>query len=358
MKVGIIGAGQLARMLAIASKPLDIHCHCQGARNDDPAHNVAELSVIDASDHAAMMCFAESVDVLTLENENVDLSLAKALNTVTPLRPGVRALEMSQDRLAEKKGFKSLGIPVAPFKDVSSLSALVSSVEELGIPCIVKTRRFGYDGKGQFVIKTQEDIENAWSTLGKHRLIVEGFVNFDTEVSIVAARGLNGEVAFYPLTENIHRHGILRVSKAPFVHPVLQQSAEAMAIKLLTHLEYVGVLAIEFFVCGDQLIVNEFAPRVHNSGHWTIEGAKTSQFENHMRAVCGSPLGSTALKIPSMMINCIGKMPDRDAVRAYPNAHYHDYHKAPRAGRKLGHVTVCDEEGFVQYQALVDGLGA
>lgn len=355
MRVGIIGAGQLARMLALAAHPLNIKCHCMGISKEDPAVPVSDVTIVAGNDEKVIEEFAHSVDVITFENENVDRALASVLSGSSPLRPGIDALEMSQDRLVEKRGFEILNIPVAPFVEINSLDDLkVAATQDIGFPCILKTRRFGYDGKGQYVIKSEDDLEKAFSVLGEHPLILEGFVNFDCEVSIVAVRRQNGDTAFYPLTKNEHRDGILRVSTAPFVQDDLQAKAEACAETLMSSLEYVGVLAIELFVNDGELIVNEFAPRVHNSGHWTIEGAQTSQFENHIRAVCDLPLGSTALVQPSMMINFIGHMPLREEVLAYPGAHFHDYQKSAREGRKLGHVTVCSDSGFDAYKKLID----
>ena len=263
-----------------------------------------------------------------------------------PVRPGVRPLEVSQDRLVEKETFRAVGIGTAEFAAVASRSDLAAAVDEIGLPAVLKTRRGGYDGKGQRVLRTVDDLDDSWNELGDAPLILEGLVAFDRELSIIAVRSIAGDVACWPVVENVHEDGILRVSRAPAPKhdDALQARAEKVAHQLLDDLDHVGVLAIELFDVGGELLANEFAPRVHNSGHWTIEGAVTSQFENHLRAILGWPLGSTAARGASVMLNCIGTMPDCDAVLAIPGAHLHDYGKAPRPGRKLGHVTVTSED--------------
>jgi 5-(carboxyamino)imidazole ribonucleotide synthase len=240
---------------------------------------------------------------------------------------------------------QELGIPVAPFRPVSSRPELKQAVDEIGLPCVLKTRRFGYDGKGQVVLRFQEDLERAWQALGDHELICEGFVPFDAECSIIAARGRHGQTVYWPLTRNLHRDGILAVSTAPAFGEALQAYAEVLARRLLDHLDYTGVLALELFLRDDELLANEFAPRVHNSGHWTIDGASTSQFENHLLAICGLPLGDTGSKAPALMFNLLGAMPACAGLQALDpdgndSMHWHDYRKTPRKGRKLGHVTV------------------
>ncbi len=356
MKIGIIGAGQLARMLALAAHPLNIECICMGVSKEDCAGSVSTVRVIAANDEANIADFARSVDVITFENENVEVAFAETLLQYAPLYPGVAALQLSQDRLLEKRGLQALGIPVAPFMQVNAREDLLGCVQQLGFPSILKTRRFGYDGKGQYRLTKKEDIEKAWNLLGAQPLILEGFVDFECEVSIIGVRRKNGDTAFYPLTQNTHQDGVLRLSMAPYVNQMLQIQAQRYAKTLMGSLDYVGVLAIEFFVTKEGLVANEIAPRVHNSGHWTIEGAHTSQFENHVRAICDLPLGSTDLVIPSMMINCLGEMPAREFVLQYPQTHFHDYQKTPRAGRKVGHVTVCSHTGFYDYQMVIDKL--
>jgi 5-(carboxyamino)imidazole ribonucleotide synthase len=259
--------------------------------------------------------------------------------------PPPRALEVSQDRVVEKQFLEFAGVPVAPWRPIGSRVELTRALAELGCPAVLKTRRLGYDGKGQHVIHEATEVEEAWARLGAAPLILEGFVRFDRELSILAARGQDGATVCYPLVENLHADGILRRSAAPApgVSPTLQAVAEGHARRVLETLDYVGVLAIELFQVGDRLLANEMAPRVHNSGHWTIEGAETSQFENHLRAVAGLPLGGTAPRGASVMLNLIGTLPDTAAILAIPGAHLHLYGKAPRPGRKLGHVTLCAE---------------
>jgi len=278
------------------------------------------------------------------------------------VRPGARSLEVAQDRLTEKTTFRRLGIGTPAFAAVDDRAGLTIAVEEVGgLPAVLKTRRGGYDGKGQRVLHHQSDLDDAWAELGSAPLILEALVPFDRELSVLAVRGLDGTVACWPLVENHHEGGILRLSRAPApaLDPVLQQRGEQLVSRVLTDLDHVGVLAVELFDVGGELLANELAPRVHNSGHWTIEGAETSQFENHLRAILGLPVGSTAPRGSSAMLNCIGLMPDRDPVLAVPGAHLHDYGKAPRPGRKLGHVTVTaadDDELTARLVALTGRL--
>jgi 5-(carboxyamino)imidazole ribonucleotide synthase len=276
-----------------------------------------------------------------------------------PVYPPPAALEAAQDRLVEKTFFQKLDIATPPFLAVDSQAELDAAIAQIGLPAMLKTRRLGYDGKGQITLHDLEDCEKAWATLGSAPLILEGWVAFERELSILAARSKNGETAFFPLVENHHRDGILRLSLAPApgITPALQSAAELIASRALAALDYVGVLAIELFqVPGDggenyphppspisHLLVNEMAPRVHNSGHWTIEGAETSQFEQHLRALLGLPLGATTVRGYSAMVNLIGTLPDPAAVLAIPGAHLHLYGKQPRAGRKVGHVTLLAE---------------
>jgi 5-(carboxyamino)imidazole ribonucleotide synthase len=257
-----------------------------------------------------------------------------------PVWPPVEALRVSQDRLLEKQLFNKLKIPTPPFRAVESLAELRAAVRALGLPCVLKTRRLGYDGKGQRCLRKPADLEPAWNALGGVPLILEGFVDFEREVSIVGVRSTRGEVRAYPIAANTHKEGILRVTLAPHRNPVLQKAAEIHLKRLLRHFDYAGVLTIEFFVHKGRLVANEMAPRVHNSGHWTIEGAATSQFESHLRAILGLPLGETAPVGHCAMVNFIGVLPDRDAILALPGVHWHDYGKEPRPGRKLGHCTV------------------
>lgn len=346
--IGILGAGQLARMMAQVRIPLDLEFIFLDPAGDACAAEYGELICASWDDEEALRTLAERCDVVTFDFENVPESSASLIESLCPVFPPPRALFKSQDRLREKTMMQELGIPVAPFHPVSSRPELKEAVDKIGLPCVLKTRRFGYDGKGQMVLRFQEDLERAWQTLGDHELICEGFVAFDTECSIIAARGHGGQTVFWPLTHNLHRDGILAVSTAPAFGGKLQAYAEVLARRLLDHLDYTGVLALELFLKDGELLANEFAPRVHNSGHWTIDGARTSQFENHLLAICGLPLGDTTCTTPALMFNLLGAMPAcAGQVIFDPGTdaavHWHDYRKAPRDGRKIGHVTVTTE---------------
>ncbi len=332
-RIGILGAGQLALMLAQAAKALDVEVICAGQQGDC-AEQVAEVIPVDLDDAAAVAGFAAGVDVVTIESENIHEDVLQGLN----LYPNARAVGIAQDRLLEKRFFQACGIGTAPFAPVDSLEDLQRAIEVTGLPAILKTRRMGYDGKGQARLRSFDDLAGAWSEVGGVPCILEGMVNFEAEVSLIAVRSRSGEVVFYPLIENQHHEGILRTSIAPFVSHALQRQAEGYLEVLLEKLEYVGVLAVEFFVVDGTLLANEMAPRVHNSGHWTIEGSKTSQFENHLRAITGMELGSTE-STPTVMLNCIGSMPNESETSKFPELFRHDYGKEPRPGRKVGHLT-------------------
>jgi 5-(carboxyamino)imidazole ribonucleotide synthase len=354
VRVGIIGGGQLGRMLVQAGQDLGISCTTLDPAADSPAAQVGPAIVGAYDDPEALGRLADGADVVTFEFENVPVDAVRSLASRVPVYPPPASLETGQDRLAEKTLFTDVGLPVPPFAAVDDLSSLGSAVDAVGLPAVLKTRRLGYDGKGQAVVRRRELLEDAWRAIGEMPSICEAFVPFDREVSILAVRARDGEVRCWPLVENHHRDGILRLSLAPAPDAEsLQPLAERHVRAVLERLDHVGVLAIELFVQGDTLLGNEMAPRVHNSGHWTIEGAETSQFENHLRAVCGLPLGSTAARGHSAMINLIGDEPDAAAVLAVPEAHLHRYGKAPRPGRKLGHVTVQgDDAGVVRQRAL------
>src|SRR3990167_24460 len=340
MKVGVLGGGQLARMLAIAGKPLGIQLICYESIENPCANSVANIIKGDFNDENALATFAETVDCITLETENIPLTFAEFVAKQRALLPNEFTLKITQDRLYEKECLQSLQIPTAKFHAINTWDDLETALNTFNYPAILKTRKSGYDGKGQAVIHDKQGAVNAWEQLKSHELILESFVNFASEVSLICVRAKNGEVKFYPLVENEHREGILRLSKAPFIHPILQKKAENYANTLVTHFNYIGVMAIEFFVMGNELIANEIAPRVHNSGHFTIEGARTSQFENHLRAICGLPLGSTETIGFSAMYNLIGEEPVREKILSIPNTYYHSYGKAARPGRKLGHITI------------------
>ena len=343
--VGILGGGQLARMMALAGAPLGLRFLAMDTSADACAGQFVPMVVGDWRDEKALAEFASRVDVATFDFENVPAESAEWLAARIPVFPAPRALRIAQDRLAEKTLFNELGIGTPAFAAVDTRAELDEAVARIGLPCILKTRRLGYDGKGQFRLKTAADLDAAWVALGpqapKVGLILEAFVPFEREVSVVAVRGRDGEFRAWPLTENWHRDGILSASMAPCAEgAALEPQAVAYARKVAEALDYVGVFALELFVRDGQLLANEMAPRVHNSGHWTIEGAETSQFENHLRAVLGLPLGSTAAVGHSVMLNWIGAMPEAAPVLRSPAGHWHDYGKTSREGRKVGHATL------------------
>jgi 5-(carboxyamino)imidazole ribonucleotide synthase len=340
--IAVLGGGQLGRMLALAGLPLGLAFRFLDPSPAAPAGPLGALHTGRLDDADAVRAVAAGAEVVTYEWEGVAVDAARAAEAFAPLRPGGRPLEVAQDRGVEKATFERLGIPVPAFETVDDYDGLERAVAAVGLPAVLKTRRGGYDGKGQQVLRQAADVDEAWRTLGDVPLILEQLVSFRRELSIVAVRGLDGTTACYPLVENEHQDGILRVTRAPApgLVPGLQREAEAIAAKLLSDFDYVGVLAVELFEHDGRLLANELAPRVHNSGHWTIEGAETSQFENHLRAILGWPLGATTPRGVSAMVNCLGVLPLRDAILGVTGAHLHDYGKASRAGRKVGHVTV------------------
>ena len=355
--VGILGGGQLARMMALAGAPLGLRFLVMDTAADACAGQFAPLLVGDYRDESALAEFASKVDVATFDFENVPAESAEWLAQRVPVFPNPRALAVAQDRLVEKSLFRELGIPVGAFADVGGLDALRSEVDRLGGACILKTRRLGYDGKGQFRIKSPVDVEAAWQALGAQAgtvgLIVEAFIPFERELSVVAVRGRDGEFRTWPLTENWHVDGVLSASLAPAqVDAVLAEAAYAHARRLAESLDYVGVFALELFYRDGELLANEMAPRVHNSGHWTIEGAETSQFQNHLRAVLGLPLGETRTLGHACMLNWIGEMPDAASVLQEAGGHWHDYGKETRAGRKVGHATLRADDAAALAHAL------
>ncbi len=339
MTIGVLGGGQLARMLALAGYPLGLDFVFLSPDPQACAAHLGEHICAPYDDERALAELAARADVVTFEFENVPAEVVRRLADRIPIRPSWEALTVAQDRLPEKRLFQELDIPIPPFAPVQKLAELEAALTAIGLPAVLKTRRQGYDGKGQAVLRERHDAAPGWERTGGVPAVVEGFVPFDREVSIIAARGGNGETVFYPLSENRHCDGILRLSICRPADP-MQRLAEDYARRLLERLDYVGVLAIEFFQVGERLLANEFAPRVHNSGHWTIEGAETSQFENHLRAVLGWPLGSAAAKGISAMVNFIGAMPEPGQVLNLPGVHLHAYGKGPRARRKVGHATV------------------
>ncbi len=340
MKIGIIGAGQLGRMVALAGYPLGLRFVFLDTSSDAPGAQVGRIINGAFDDPVKLSQLADEVDVITFDVENVPVSAVAAIAKRKPFYPQVAALGASQDRLTEKTLFRQLKIPTPEFAAVDSLEDLQKAIKQIGLPGVLKTRRLGYDGRGQAQLHQRSDIEAAWQSLGSVPLIYEAFVKFSREVSIIAARSTKGEARFYPLSANTHSQGILRHSMAPYRNAALQAQAETYIKRLLKHFDYVGILTIEFFVKNGKLIANEMAPRVHNSGHWTIEASETSQFENHVRAILGLPLGSTRALGHSAMVNFIGTMPTPEQVLAIPGVHYHSYGKEPRPNRKLGHCTI------------------
>ncbi len=347
--IGILGGGQLGRMTALAAAELGLKCHVFTPERDCPAAEVcARVTVAPYEDAAALEAFARGVDVVTYEFENVPAETARIVSAHTVLRPGARALATTQDRLAEKSFVAGLGLPTAPFAGIDSLADLEAALARLGRPAVLKTRRFGYDGKGQVKIAEGMDAAAAFEAIGRQPAILEGFVSFAREVSVVAARGEDGAVAAFDVCENAHRNHILDVTTVPAsIAPATEKAALRAAAAIGAALDYVGVFTVEMFIVGgagggaESIVVNEIAPRVHNSGHWTIEGAETSQFEQHVRAICGWPLGSPARMGDVTMTNLIGTDADRwREILAEPGARLHLYGKAEaRPGRKMGHVT-------------------
>jgi 5-(carboxyamino)imidazole ribonucleotide synthase len=342
-RVGIVGAGQLGRMLALAGYPLGIDCTLLDTGDDSPGAQVADFVAGRLGDPAALAKLADKVDVVTLEIENVAVAALESLHGRIDVFPPPAAIAAAQDRLAEKNLFRSLGIPTAEFVMIDS-EADAPAAERLGWPAIVKTRRLGYDGRGQRVVDSPAALAAAWRELGGVPSIAEAFVKFEREVSLIGVQGARHERVFYPLAENVHRNGILASTIAPYADDDLQRQAEEWLGAIMAKLEYRGVLTVEFFHTQRGLVANEMAPRVHNSGHWTIEGAATSQFENHLRAVLGWPLGDPSARGHAAMLNLLGRLPPREAVLRIAGAHLHDYGKSPRPGRKVGHCTLVDPQ--------------
>ena len=345
--IGILGGGQLGRMLALAAARLGFKSHIFAPEADSPAFDVAADHTIAAyDDQAALTAFAKSVSVATYEFENIPVATVEFLSPLIPVRPGAKALACAQDRINEKTLARELGAMTAEFASVDSYAELQTRLSQIPLPCILKTRRFGYDGKGQAKILKPDDAKAAWAAMRDQPSIVEGFVNFQLEVSVIAARGLDGGFRAFEVTENEHRHHILHRSVAPArIKPAAAADAVAIARRFAEQLDYVGVFAIEFFAldfAGKEILyVNEMAPRVHNSGHWTMDGCETSQFEQHIRAVAGWPLGATKMKTPGAeMINLIGDdILAWKEIAAEPGAFLHHYGKKDaRPGRKMGHV--------------------
>ena len=355
-RVGIVGAGQLGRMLALSGYPMGLRCTFLDRSGDAPGAQVAPILVGDLEDAGKLAQLAANSDVVTFDWENISAKLLVPLEKTAAIRPPAAALEVSQDRLREKALFARLKIPVAAHAAVDSRDELLQATRKLGLPGVLKTRRLGYDGKGQFVIRGVRQVDEAWARLGAPGLIYEKFQAFSREVSIVGARTAAGRTVFYPLSANHHVGGILRYCVAPYGNPKLERMARIYLKRVMDALGYVGVLTIEFFVVEGRLIANEMAPRVHNSGHWTIEGCVTSQFANHLRAICDLPLGSTRPLGHAAMINFLGKMPDREQLLAMDGLAFHDYGKEARPGRKLGHCTILKSRSRERDRVLAAAL--
>jgi 5-(carboxyamino)imidazole ribonucleotide synthase len=346
-KLGIVGGGQLGRMLALEAAPLGIECRFVDPSPDAGAQIAASQIVADYDNIDALIELAEGSDVVTFEFENVPAPALEVIAGHSKLAPSPKSLEVSQDRLSEKQLFESLGFPVAPYRAVDSQDELEAALAEIGAPAILKTRRLGYDGKGQVRVAGVEDAGHAWKSVESEPSILEGLVEFDRELSVVIVRSQDGESVSYPIAENVHDKGILSTSRAPVVGSgdALQLAASERAVAIADALDHVGVLALELFEVGGELVLNEIAPRVHTSGHWTQDGCDVSQFENHVRAVIGLPLGAPGPAKATVMVNLVGGLPASAEILAVPGAHLHLYAKEPRPGRKVGHVNVVDLGG-------------
>jgi len=357
-RVGIVGGGQLGQMMGIAASALDVDCVFVDPGDTPPASSAGKVLRCEFDDMEGLTTLAEQTDVITYEFENVPVSALRELQRVSRTKPVVypplSALEQAQDRLREKTLFESLHIPVAPYAAVDSAQDAVSACERIGAPLVLKTRRMGYDGKGQRVVRDKGDAAALAEQLGGCGLIAEQWVPFDREVSVIGTRATDGDIVLYPLVENVHRDGILHTSIAPASGSTQETKAQEYLVALLEHLDYVGTLTLELFVAGSEILANEMAPRVHNSGHWTIEGAVTSQFDNHIRAVLGHSLGSADARGYAGMLNLIGQMPAKSTIEAISNAAWHDYGKSARPGRKLGHVTVVADTAVDRDRRLRD----
>ncbi len=351
MKVGVIGGGQLGRMLALAGTPLGMEFSFLDPAPDACAAPVGNHLCAAYDAKAELEQLAKSMDVVTFEFENVPSEVVAYLAQHVPVFPNAESLRVARDRLNEKNMFRELDIPVTGFANIESQQQLDEAVAQLGLPAILKTRTLGYDGKGQKVLRTAEDVAGAHAELGAVPCLLEAFVAFSGEVSVIAVRGRSGEIACYPLTHNTHQDGILVLSVASDQHPQ-QALAEDYARRVLEKLDYVGALGFEFFEVEGGLMANEIAPRVHNSGHWTTEGAECSQFENHLRAIAGLPLGSTARVGHSAMLNCIGRMPSNQQVMPLADTHVHNYGKAEKPGRKVGHINLRSQNAEQLQQAI------
>lgn len=351
--LGIIGGGQLARMLVLQAAALGVRCQVLDPNPDAGAGQLCQQIVADYDDIEALRALSAAVDALTYDFENVPAATLQQAKLGTKLSPGVSVLHVAQDRLKEKQLFQQLGIEVGGFHAVNSRTDLLEALDQTGYPAVLKTRRMGYDGKGQALLRQQEDLERAWQQMGGEDLILEAFITFQQEYSIIGVRNRAGEVRCYPLVQNVHEHGVLRCSRVSLAQnrrgqnslgqnwDQLQTQAETCLHAIAEQFDYVGVLTLELFLCDGRFLANEIAPRVHNSGHWSIEAADCSQFENHLRAVLDLPLGPVTVSAEALMLNFIGTMPDAQQLLQVPGLHWHDYGKHARPGRKVGHATLC-----------------
>lgn len=341
MRVGILGGGQLGRMLALAAAPLGIHTRCWTDRSTTSAPAVGETVLGPTDDPAALAAFADGLDVVTWESENVSAHVLRELSGRVPVMPGLRSLEVGADRVAEKLLFARVGAASSRWLPVDTAEQAAAAAQRLILPAILKQRTGGYDGRGQRRVRQPADAGLAFDQLGGAPCILEEQVHFEREVSQLAARARDGTLAFWPLTENVHHDGVLRISRAPApADDAFQSEVRGITARIMQDLDHVGVLAVEFMVVAGRPLALEIAPRVHNSGHWTLDGSDTSQFENHVRAIAGLPLGSTTTRQPCAMLNLLGATPDRGRLLAVPGTRLHHYGKAAAPRRKLGHVNV------------------
>ncbi|MGD8999160.1 MAG: 5-(carboxyamino)imidazole ribonucleotide synthase [Granulosicoccaceae bacterium] len=339
MKVGVLGAGQLGRMLALAGIPLGVEFVFYDSAENVCTKHLGDFVQGSFDDFDKLATFIDGVDVVTVEFEHIPVASLEWLARRVPVRPAPGVVAIAQDRLLEKQMFTKLGIPTPAYTAIDDEQQMIEACSAISATRLAKSRRAGYDGKGQQLISVDTDAAQAWQNIGAVPLIIEEHVSFQREISMIAVRNVSGETRFYPVSENTHKGGILHCTRARPNDP-MQAQAEDLAQRVLDELDYVGVLAFELFDCNGTLMANEIAPRVHNSGHWTIEGAETSQFENHLRAILDLPPGSTQPRCAAAMLNLIGEMPDREAVLSVAGAAYHDYGKSARPGRKLGHITL------------------
>ena len=357
MRIGVLGAGQLGRMLALSAYPLGHQMRFLALSEEDPSSLLGKTFVHN-NNPEVIQKFSNDCDVVTYETENTDINIVNEISKTIEVYPRDLSLSLTQHRGREKTLLQQLNIPCAPFELINNVSDLTRAIKNIGLPAILKTTQDGYDGKGQFLIKSESQIDEAWEAMSGVESILEGFIDFKRELSLVAVRGTDGSLKYYPLAENSHHEGILRLTVAPAqeISESLQKKAESYMISLLTEINHVGVLTLELFDSDDELIVNEIAPRVHNSGHWTIEGAQTSQFENHIRAITNTPLGDTSIKSQfNAMINIIGKHGPTNKVLETRNAHLHLYDKKERKNRKLGHITITSDS-YEELQNSFDNL--